>query len=188
LETSLTKRFSRGWQLSANYTLAALWDASTPIFLGLPQPPDLGGQYTLAVTDQRHRAVVNGVWEIAHGLQLSGLYFFGSGQRFATMWGPDLRDLGGASENRLRPNGTIVPRNNLVGDPIHRVDLRLQQRVPVAGRASLEGILEMFNVFDHANFGSYTTQESNPAYGKPTVNQNVAYVPRTLQLGFRLSF
>jgi hypothetical protein len=188
LQTSFTKRFSQGWQLSANYTLAAVWDASTPTFLGVPEPPDLGGEYTLAVTDQRHRAVVNGVWEIAHGLQFSGLYFFGSGERLATSWGPDLRDLGGASENRLRPTGTIVPRNNLVGSPIHRVDLRLQQRLPVVGRAKLEGVLETFNVFDHANFGSYTTQESNPAYGQPTVNQNVAYVPRTLQLGFRLSF
>ena len=55
----------------------------------------------------------------------------------------------------MRPDGTIVPRNNFVGDPIHRVDLRLQQRFPLAGRVSLDGILEAYNLFNHENYGSY---------------------------------
>ena len=187
-ETSFTKRFSHGWQASANYTLSRLRDASAPPITAFELAPDLGGEYTLAATDQRHRAVFNGLWEVGGGFQLSGLYFFGSGQRFSTTWGPDLRDVGIGAENRLRPNGTIVPRNSLAGKPIHRVDMRLQQRLPLAGRAKVEGILEVFNLFDHANFGSYTTQESNPAYGTPALNLNVAYVPRTLQLGFRMTF
>ena len=29
------------------------------------------------------------------GFQLSGLYFFGSGERFGTSWGGDLRNMGG---------------------------------------------------------------------------------------------
>ena len=36
----------------------------------------------------------------------------------------------GVSEQRLRPDGTIVPRNGFVGDPIHRVDMRLQKKIP----------------------------------------------------------
>ncbi len=57
------------------------------------------------VTDQRHRAVVNGIWDVGHGLQLSGLYFYGSGQRFATTYGggdrPGLRT---AAPRRLAPS------------------------------------------------------------------------------------
>lgn len=74
-----------------------------------------------------------------------------------------------------------------LADPIHRVDIRVQQRFPIGGRTRVDGILEVFNLFDHANFGSYTTLESSPRYGQPTQNLNVAYQPRILQLGFRLA-
>jgi hypothetical protein len=48
------------------------------------------------------------------------------------------------------------------------------------------GVVEVFTLFNHANYGTYVTQESNAAYGKPAFNSNIAYQPRTLQLGFRL--
>ena len=38
-------------------------------------------------------------------------------------YGGDLR-LCGQGCDRLRPDGTLVPRNAFVGDPLHRVDLR----------------------------------------------------------------
>jgi hypothetical protein len=85
-------------------------------------------------------------------------------------------------------NGTIFPRTSLVGDPIHRVDLRLQQRVPLGGRVSASGILEVFNLFDRANYGSYVLDESSRAFLQPDQNSNLAYVARTLQLGFRVTF
>jgi hypothetical protein len=81
-----------------------------------------------------------------------------------------------------------VPRNAFVGDPIHRVDARVQYRMRIVGRTTVDGILELFNVFNHANYGSYTTQESNASYGQPSQNTNVAYTPRMAQLGFRLAF
>jgi hypothetical protein len=46
----------------------------------------------------------------------------------------------------------------------------------------------VFNLFDHANYGSYVINESNARYGQPSYNQNVANQPRMLQLGFRLGF
>jgi len=110
--------------------------------------------------------------------------------RFPTQWGVDLRQIGSTRPNslRLRPNGSIVERNSLVGAPLHRVDLRLQRRFNLWARASIDGIIEVFNVFNHANYGGYTTSEVNAAYGQPTRNENVAYAPRMLQLGFRLTF
>jgi hypothetical protein len=188
LQASFTKRFSNRWQAAATYSLSGFWDEVAPPNVGFPLTPDMGAERALAATDQRHRAVFNGIWEVGRGLQLSGLYFFGSGQRFNITWGPDLRIQGSAGASRLRPNGTLVPRNSLVGEPIHRVDLRIQQELRLGGRAAVQGILEVFNLFDHANFGSYTTQESNPRYGQPETNTNVAYAPRTLQLGFRVAF
>ena len=152
-----------------------------------PVAADLGGDYSLGVTDQRHRLTFNGLWQIAAGFQVSGIYFFGSGEREDTTSGEDLRDLGGGSQ-RLRRNGTIIPRAGFVGDPIHRVDIRLQQRVPLGGRVRADGILEVFNLFNRANYGSYVTNESSRQYGDPQRNANIAYSPRAVQLGFRFTF
>jgi hypothetical protein len=49
-------------------------------------------------------------------------------------------------------------------------------------------MVEIFNVFNHANYGSYTTVESNRNYGRPTQNTAIEYQPRTMQFGFRLMF
>ena len=186
LQTAVTKRMSNRWQASATYLLARLKDAqSSPAPFNVA--PDLGGEYSLAASDQRHRAVFNGIWQLPHAFQLSGLYFFGSGERFSTSYGGDLRATG-ATGGRLRPDGTIMPRNVLVGDPIHRVDLRIQRRFALATHASFDGIVEVFNLFNHANYGSYVTAESNARYGTPSSNTNVAYQPRMMQLGFRATF
>ncbi|HEY3160364.1 MAG TPA: TonB-dependent receptor [Vicinamibacterales bacterium] len=202
LQTSFKKRFSQRWQASATYTLAALRDADALPFqygltngivsrapIGFALAPDVGSEYTLATSDQRHRAVVNGIWDAGYGLQLSGIYFYGSGRRYGNSYGGDLRDSGGGGGSaRLRPDGTIVPRNTFVGRPIHRVDLRVQRHFPIAGNHGIDGIVEVFNLFNHENFGSYTIQESNRNYGNPAFNSAVAYQPRMLQLGFRLTF
>jgi hypothetical protein len=188
LQTAFTKRFARRWQASATYTLGQLKDSEGPPLSGfeivsIPVASDLGGDYTLAATDQRHRAVFNGIWEIGYGLQVSGLYFYGSGQRMLTTAGGDRRDTS-ISGGRLRADGTISPRNNLVGDPIHRTDVRIQKKFRLGSRLALDGMVEVFNIFNRANYSAYTTQESNSLYGRPSAHQGV----RRLQLGFRAAF
>lgn len=193
LQTSFTKRYGNRWQASGTYTLSWLRDDDLRAYSGLVPVPfavaqDLGGEYGLAVTDQRHRAVFNGIWDAGLGFQLSGLYFYGSGERFSTNFGGDRRTLGSGGTGRLRVNGTIVPRNDLVGGSIHRVDARIQRRFSFGDRLSFDGIFEVFNLFNRENFGSYVTQESNARYGQPSDNINKAYQPRQLQLGFRVAF
>ena len=180
LTTTLTKRFSQKWQGTATYTLSGAWDAEGVPDVGFDIAKDLGGDYTLAANDQRHRAVFNGIWQLPAGLQLSGLYFYGSGLRYFTQYGADLRDRGatnpadgGAQPGRLRPDGTIMPRNNFVGRPLHRVDVRVLKRF-VVGRANIDGMFEIFNLFNHANYGSYVTVESNARYGEPQQNTTVS--------------
>lgn len=209
---TFTKRFSDRWQATATYTLGFFRDelpvrpqwylGSDGIMarrdVGFPLAADFGGDedYAGGFTaggagqggDQRHRAVLNGVWDVGWGVQLSGIYFYGSGEHFQTNTGVDRRNEGAGSELRLRANGTIIPRASIIGEPIHRMDMRLQKRLPLIGRMTLDGLFEVFNVFNHQNFGTYTTNESNANYGKPSFNGNVAYQPRMMQLGFRVAF
>ena len=197
LQTSFSKRFNQHWQASATYTLSWYKEAfPVPVYwVGFTQTtwqnvqPWLGGEYGLGPNDQRHRAVFNGIWDVWGGIQLSGLYFFGSGARFATTYGTDLTGIQNpGARDRRRPDGTVVPYNNFVGSPIHRVDLRVQRRFRLTSRLAIDGIAELFNVFNHDNFGTYTTAEVSASYGLPTSNTNVAYAPRTAQFGFRLLF
>jgi hypothetical protein len=196
LQTAFTKRFSNRWQASATYTLSGFWNGDPPPISGFSEVPfpvakDLGNDYSLAVTDQRHRVVFNGIWQPGAGFQLSGVYFYGSGERQPRYYEEDLRGLGEGFEAfafRLRRDGTIVPRNGFVGDPVQRVDIRLQERIPIVRRVAIDGILEVFNLFDRANYGTYVTDELSPLFGQPEYNSNLAYAPRTLQLGFRLTF
>ena len=108
LETAFTRRMSSHYQYSITYTLAGLWDddpqpyavdctretAESWCTMG-PVPfavaKDLGGEYGLATSDQRHRAVFNGIFELPQGFLVSGLYFYGSGARFAPTSGGDRR-------------------------------------------------------------------------------------------------
>ncbi len=195
LQTTFTKRFSSNWQFSGNYTLGRLKndDPSQPISGQVLVPfavaPDLGGEYGLAETDQRHRAVFNGIWQVAKGFQMSGLYFFGSGQRQDVVCGGDRRLVQApGAPARLCADGSIVPRNSFVQDPIHRVDTRFQQRIPLPGTLELDAMLELFNLFNRDNFASYVLDRSSPRYGLPNASANLSYSPRVMQLGFRLQF
>ena len=129
-------------------------------------PPISAAEYGLATSDQRHRAVFNGIFELPKGFLVSGLYFYGSGARFAPTSGGDRRGIGSATGSRLRADGSLVPRNSFVGNPIHRVDLRVSKTFPLIGRTKIEGFADSFNLFNHENYNAYTLVETSPLYGK----------------------
>jgi hypothetical protein len=188
LQTSVNKRFSNRWQGSATYTLSGLWNADTKPFSGLEQVtfdtvPDLGGEWGLSADDQRHRMVLNGIWQVGKGFQVSALHFTLAGIRSAHTYGGDSRGAGANFSQRLRPNGTIVPRNDLIAPAQNRTDIRFQQRIPLGGRVSIDGIAEIFNAFNRPNWG-IGTQESTVAQ----FLQHTTAQVRTAQFGFRLTF
>ena len=189
LQTGFTRRMNNHWQASATYTLSWFYDQESQPVSGRTLVPfavadDLGGDgsYGLAATDQRHRAVLNGIWEVSHGFQVSALHYFGAGIRSATSYGGDVRQTGGTFSARLRPDGTLVPRNGYIQPMQNRTDIRLQQRVKISGRISIDGIAEVFNVFNNTNY-TIDTVESSATYLTAVSGQN-----RTAQIGFRLTF
>src|SRR5216684_837713 len=116
--------------------------------------------------------------------------FYGSGERLAVTSGAGISTtlIGAAGSDRLRADGTLVPRNDFVGLPIHRVDMRLQRHFKLGVRAGADGIVELFNVLNRANYGGYVSNESSLQYKQPTSSTNLSYAPRSLQIGFRVTF
>ena len=199
LQTSFTRRFANRWQASATYLLSAVWDEvpcpainGDNAYEGVALENCLDYSHNiraLATTDQRHRATINGIWQLPYDFQLSGLYFFGSGQRENTTYGGDRAFQGAGQTGRLGAGGVVAPRNDFVGQPLHRVDIRILKGIKLGGNRKLEGIFEVFNLFNHENYGSWSTNLAVPAnYGKPAQNTNVAFQPRIGQVGFRFVF
>ena len=66
--------------------------------------------------------------------------------------------------------------------------------ITLGGSRKATLIAEVFNLFNHANYGSYATSLSatNAAttalFGRPQQIDGNAYVPRQAQLGFRIGF
>ncbi len=92
------------------------------------------------------------------------------------------------------PSGYTIARNALQGLPLHKVDLRLTKDFQVVGSMKVSLIGEVYNLFNHHNYGSYNTSLSATApattalFGQPQQNAGNAYVPREGQLAFRVSF
>jgi hypothetical protein len=209
LQTALTRRMSNNFQVSATYTLATTYYRNTlPLNPGCQNPmtaptataaPSCSTPITLASGfpqdewflsgAQRHRAVFSGIWQLPVGFQLSGLYFAGSGIDQTSTPGVDVTTSGSAAyPGRIRRDGTIIDRNDINVPSLHRVDMRLQKRFRLGNVGTLDGLLEVFNLFDHANYASLTNNLASAAYLGPVRDANVAYAPRMVQLGFRLEF
>ena len=171
---------------------------------------DIDSEWARSIDFQRNTVRVNTLYNFGYGFQLSGTYSFGSGNRFVTeiAGNPTGRRV---SDNRLnlgnpipiRPEmldrfngpdvigvgpGNEVPRNALSGEALHRVDLRLT-KVFDLGAVRISGIAEVFNLFNHENFGGFQGFVNRSNFGNPTQRTGVtAYFPRSAQLAFRFEF
>ena len=207
LQMELNKRMSNNWQLAATYLLQFNHD-----YQYAPINTDRGCKYPITNPspgvftcdapmtlhpvlaaerflngDQRNRATVNGIWQLPAGFQVSGLYFFADNGKATPTSGVDVLGVGG-SGGRLRRDGTLIARNSFDRTDLHRVDMRLQKRFKLNSRMTLDGIAEVFNMFNHANYNSFVTSEVAANYRSPQYDSNIAFQPRTMQFGFRTTF
>ena len=217
LQTAFTKRMSHNWQASATYTWSrtSQFDQS-PLNPGCKYPqtvvagrgvvcdvpftisPDISENAWYVTGAQRHRLTFNGIWQAPLGFQASGIYIYGDNGFGTATSGVDAWATGttgtagsaGLAGGRRRANGTIIPRNGFNLPSLHRVDARLQRRLALGRHVRLDGIVEVFNLLDRANFDPtlYTLNESNAKYGQPNSSNTLAYSPRMLQFGFRTQF
>ena len=103
-----------------------------------------------------------------YDFQFSGLYFFGSGQAFArVLWlrpAATSRSCCGRTARSSTASRRAACRTTpgTYGYLIHRVDIRLLHRFRLARRSNADSSAEVFNLFNHANYGSYVTAEVSP--------------------------
>ena len=193
LFVEVKRRFAQGIQLNIAYTLAKaenLSGAADGGGTGSESPfggSSVADQFNLdlnraaAPTDQLHRFVINGVWNLPGGnlqnraarlllggFRLSGIYTAESGRPYAaiitvpnipfTLDGAQyngfggLRGQGGGGDRNLAPN---VERNSDYGDANYRLDLRVARDIKLGEKFTLELIGESFNLFNRSNFNGF---------------------------------
>jgi len=104
--------------------------------------------------------------------------------RDSIIYGGDTIGLGCACyEQRIRPNGTVIPRNAFIAPAQNRTDVRLQQKINIGGRRSFDLIADVFNVFNRPNWTVGENEATVAQFGQHT---NGTF--RQMQVGFRLTY
>jgi carboxypeptidase family protein len=170
----VTKRFSRHYSLNANYTLSKTIDEVTDFNsdFSAQDPLSIRRDRALSSFDQRHRAVISGVFtspfegdsavdKVLGDWVFSTIFIGGSGRPFNLLLGFDANGDGRSQSDRpcIRASATSacgpnsnVGRNTGRGEPFYNVDLRLARRFFVNEGRFLEFTFEAFNLFNHTNF------------------------------------
>src|SRR3954470_768092 len=222
---SLRKRLSHRYEFRASYTLSKAFnyenDDQIPFGNGPVDPTDLRREYGPTPNDQRHRFVFSGSADLPYGFRLSPIWTMASGVPMdillpnASGRVPEFRrNAGGTIFHSAAELNAAITAANLLRDPasqlplvspdakftdsFHSFDMRLAKTFKFGERYSVEGIAEVFNLFNVTNIlGTSTRNYSGfdnvlgPHFGQPVTTAGGVLGsggPRAFQLGARLSF
>ncbi|HEU0120212.1 MAG TPA: TonB-dependent receptor [Bryobacteraceae bacterium] len=210
LQTSLTKRYARGVQIGATYTMSKLIEKLRYI-----DPTNAGPSKMIGEYDRPHRATFNMLWELPFaknhgavsyalgGWQLNAVFIYQSGGPIAlgnllpTSTSPYL-DRSQQSVDRwyntdafrIFPAFTVrtLPNylNTLRNDGQNNWDLSVLKTFPISReRVKLQFRFEMFNALNRVQFGNPTISPTAVTDGQIFSQANA---PRMLQFGLKLLF
>ena len=208
------KDLTKWYQLFASYTLSqATTDTDQFQFTVLDQlNPHGPGELGPSNQDERHRLVLSGILRFPHGIQFTTILNAASARPYTPILcsgcdanGDGVNTVFGFGSNGPGGNRTFNtdgdragPRGSLRGDPTITWDIRISKIFKfeqLSPQAQLEGLFEVFNLANKANFGqnfnddmnlqSGTTLVPNPSFRKPI---NIITPPRQGQFGVRFRF
>jgi hypothetical protein len=205
LQLSFVQRPVKWGSLRISYTYSKSMNNVGETFFASPiDPTDVEKDWGRSDDDQRHRLVVTGsvmtssaaatnLWEtLTHGFQVSGMVQYYSALPFNIITGANTIQ---GTPGRPVVDGAFIPRNSGEGSDFSTVSLRLARTFVLgsgASRASIDALVEVFNLFDRRNelarntvfgTGAYPTNPA-PNFGQVTVVGD----PRSLQFGLRFRY
>jgi hypothetical protein len=218
---SIRKRLSRGLQFDASYTLSRSQDTNSLNSSGfaVQDSYDIPNQSGLSDFDARHRFVVNAVYQLpftghalARGWQFAAIVQSQSGNPVnivtsnSTLNGmpntvrPDLVgpiQIIGSVDQWFDPSafaavdrfGTLG-RNVVIGPGYHNTDVSVMKHFD-AGRVAWQFRVDVFDLFNHPNFGPPGNIVDSPTFGKITrtrFSTGEGGSSRQIQLAIKLSF
>jgi hypothetical protein len=207
MNLSLEKRYAKNWAARVSYALgyARGNSESTQTFINefqLLGDPRLDLNYGPLDNDRRQNLSLNGRLEIPRtgGLMLSGVYRYLSGSSITIQNQNIDADQNGRLFDPL-PAGrycgdgenTICVdneggRNGAKGPTYHQVDMRFGYRLRPRRGATLDLNLEMYNLFNRANFDNPTGDRRSTDFLRLTLLRGGNGQPRAAQFSIRYGF
>jgi hypothetical protein len=207
LSSALNRRFKDNFQAGVTYTYTFFYRDDTGSISWTEGAANnqfchLDCEWATSTSFQRHTLRAHWMYQLPLGLGISGLYKFGSGNPINTQIATT--PYGKPGTNRLNlgapirvpeflgdrwsgptviGTGDVVPRNALMGLPLHTVDLRVTKDFTLAPSTKLSLFAEAFNVFNRNNWSGFTSQVDSASFGQPTSGSY-----RSGQLGLKLAF
>ncbi len=191
LDLTLTKRFSRGVQLSSTWS----WShaiAEGDLEGGALMDPSLRTRDRgNANADVRHNWVLQGLWapeaKWVKGFEMSSVVFFNSGYMINPLAGTDLNN-----DLVLNDRLPFRSRNSVTGPGFFQIDFRLTRRIRIAEKHTLELIAESENLTNHLNAGcsiagctgAVVNRDGAADFGRITATR----AGRNFQFGMRYAF
>ncbi len=206
----LSKRFSQDFQLTASYTLGWAFNENDSVGdngSNLINPTSLRSDYAFSSSDQRHRFVLQGVWQphwrvsgwqthVVNGWTVAPNVTLTTGFPYTPTAGSDLNGDGVNNDYPL-----FAHRNDYRGPGFTEVNFRLSRTFPLyRERDSLEVIGEAENLLNSTNASctaggcaSGVNTTYGPSFLTPPTNVNFgqitsAFNSRQIQIGARLRF
>jgi hypothetical protein len=211
LTIAVNKRLSKNHQFLVSYTLAKaenMADVYTSVPERMGNGRDPGNPTGLPLgfdpnydrgpgtnLDIRHRLVLSGFYRAPLGFLVSAVVTAASGVPFTPGAGTDFNQNGDTGDRaRTDPANpaTEVKRNSERMRGTLVANARVSKRFEFGKGTALEGIFEVFNLFDRANFTAIDGvfgPGAFPAAPRPTFGQyTTAAAPRQIQLAARFVF
>jgi hypothetical protein len=144
---------------------------------------DLAQEYSYSDRDQRHRLNAWLLYEAPYAIDLSLRYSYRSAQpQSITATGA----VANTPQDRINPDGSVTRRNlGRKNNQFNSLDLRLSRDFH-AGRVTIQPIVDVFNVFNSANFRR--PEVTNLIFNFDGTVQSGNGDPRQAQVGVRILF
>jgi hypothetical protein len=214
LTISAARRLSDRYEFLASYTVSKTEDNSTDFqsefiaqdsgrgrnpqdLKGLPIGFDPDDERGPSVQDQRHRFVLSGSYLAPRDVQLSAILTLASGRPYNILGGADLNGDGdGGATDRARQTladiATSVQRNAGTLPSQATVDLRVARRFVTGRGVGIDGIFEVFNLFNRANYTAVNNIFGTGAYPNQPLSTfgqfTQAAAPLQMQLAIKIRF
>lgn len=203
---SFKRRYANKFQLNAHYTLSksVAWFGLASDFGNVPQNQfnkfDPVADFGPTDSDERHRFVLSGIFDLPWGFQVAPVFQLGSARPWSVF--PDClcdtnRDGVTLLDRQTRDGDdqNHLPPNSMRGDNFSQLNVRVSKFFTWSERYKLGLFFEAFNVFNTANFGrEFQNTTGEPDFGRPinffgaTGFSEPLGIPFQAQLGARFSF
>jgi TonB dependent receptor len=195
LQVNLNGRVGQTLGFMASYTWSHTIDSVDPDVPGQnPNDANYAGRIENgnAIFDQRHRAVLSGVYVMKWGIHIGGTVTLASGLPYNFTTGTTNSGDTGATTDRPVIDGVVVGRNAGRGSPVYELSPLMERPFRIGEHLRIEPRIEVFNLLNHPNFLGFSGIYGNGAnpgagFGQPLAGVTNQLPARSIQFAVKVT-